>query len=100
MGDELRDQLMVDIRQVWMGAPGNEGQRIIGEVAYQRFVHCAVGGVVHGVSIERLEALDVLGYVGDRETQHLRRRVVAFGPTSLLESVRTLEVDEQHVDEQ
>jgi hypothetical protein len=72
VGDELRDDLVIGVREVRMGAPGHEGQAVIGEVAYQRLVASLVRGIVPGVLVNGPEPLDVIGDLAGGQAQHLR----------------------------
>jgi hypothetical protein len=72
VSDELRDDLMVGIRKVGVGGPGDKGQAVIGEVATQRLVHSVVGRIVPGVLVHGQEPLDMIGDVAGGEAQHLR----------------------------
>src|ERR1700720_2373373 len=63
VSDELRDDLMVGVREVGVGAPGDERQAVVGEVVYQRLVHSTVGWIVQGVLVHGPEPLYVIGGV-------------------------------------
>ena len=83
-----------------MGGPGDEGQAVVGEVAYQRLVHAVVGRVAQGVLVHGHEPLDVIGDFAGGQAQHLRGRVPALGPARLLLAVAAIQVGVEHLGEQ
>jgi len=89
---------MADAGQPATGGAGQEGQRVVMEVPHHRVVDTAVRGITEGVAVDRLEPLDVIGHLRDRQPQQHRSQV-PLGAAPFLQPVPGLQIRVERLDE-